>query len=57
MLLRMMTLPEGLAGHCLTVIRLLQPWGEGRMEGWRRKEKRGRGTEQSEGERERERET
>lgn len=38
--LRMMTLPEGLAGHCLTVIRLLQSWGEGRMEGWRSKEKK-----------------
>lgn len=25
----MMILPEGLAGHCLTVIRLLQPCGEG----------------------------
>lgn len=44
-----MTLPEGLAGHCLTVIRLLQPRGEGRMEGWRSKEKKkGEGREQSE---------
>lgn len=38
--LRMMTLPEGLAGHCLTVIHLLQLWGEGRIEGWRKKRKK-----------------
>lgn len=40
-LLRMMTLPEGLAGHCLTVIGfLLLSLGEEGMEGWRSKEKR-----------------
>lgn len=33
-LLGMMTLPEGLAGHCLTVIRSLLLWGSER-EGWR----------------------
>lgn len=39
----MMTLPEGLAGHCLTVIHLLQLWGEGRIEGWRKKKKKKKG--------------
>lgn len=42
-LLRMMTLPVGLAGHCLTVIHLLQPWGEGRRGGEVKGKKR-RGT-------------
>lgn len=40
MLLRVMTLPEGLAGHCLTVIgSLLLPRGGG-MKGWRSKAER-----------------
>lgn len=60
MLLGMMTLPEGLAGHCLTVIRSLLLWGSER-EGWRggevkRRKKKGGGGETS-AERERERET
>lgn len=52
----MMTLSEGLAGHCLTVIGfLLQPWGEEEMEGKRSKEKREWGKSRQERERERER--
>lgn len=44
MALRMMTLPEGLAGHCLTVIcLLLSEW-----EGWRSKEKKGEVRQQGE---------
>ena len=51
--LRMMTLPEGLAGHCLTVIRFTPTVGGGR-EGWRggevkkKKKKTGEGREQRE---------
>lgn len=42
MLLRMMILPEGLAGHCLTVIRLLQPvLGGALVGGWISKEEAG----------------
>ena len=45
----MMTLPEGLAGHCLTVIYLLPPWGEGRMEGGEiKKKKKAKGKEERE---------
>lgn len=49
--LRMMNLLVGLAEHCLTVIRSLQPWGEG-WKGGEVKEKKGEGQNQSERERE-----
>lgn len=45
---RMMTLAVELAGHCLTVVHSLQPWGEGRTGRRRKKKKRAGG----EGERE-----
>lgn len=62
-LLRMMILPEGLAGHCLTVICLLQPCGEGWLGvawrwwwGWSKEEKKGKKEKSSVREREREKE-